>query len=123
MNHLDIYNEIGAYSEVLGATDHRQIQMLLEKLVSDLKQSRTALENNNITIKCKCLSSADNIVAYLRDCLNFDADPVLSEKLDKIYEHLVKQLFISNSKNSQESLQECQTIATNIKTWWDHVSA
>ncbi|MGQ3891074.1 flagellar export chaperone FliS [Legionella sp. CNM-4043-24] len=123
MNRLDIYNEIGAYSEVLGAPGHRQIQMLLEKLLSDINQSLTAMKNNNITIKCKCLASAGSIVSYLRDCLNFDADPVLSEKLDNIYEHLEKQLFTANAKNNLEALQECQTIAVNIKTWWDHVVA
>jgi flagellar protein FliS len=123
MNRINIYNEIGETSEVLGAPSHRQVQLLLEKLVNDIKQSMVALELNNITKKCKHVSSANNIVIYLQECLNFEADAALSVKLNGIYSHLGKQLFNANSKNDVEAFQECQTIATNIKTWWDNVVA
>lgn len=123
MNVLDIYNDIGSYSEALGASGHRQIQLLLEKLLTDIKQGMAAMKNNDISKKCKCISSANNIVSYLRDCLNFEADPNLATKLDKIYGHLEDQLFIANAKNLDSALNDCLTIATNIKNWWDHVPA
>ena len=121
MNGLEIYNNIGIYSEALGASRHRQIQMLLEKLLSQLNIAISAIENKQIPEKCKRISSANDIVVYLRDCLNFEDTSSIAARLDAIYQHLEKQLFFANASSSVVLLNECITIVNNVKTWWDNV--
>ncbi len=117
-----VYSEIGAYSEVLGASSHRQIQMLLEKLLSQLNVAIAAIENNQTVEKCKRISSANNIVNYLRDCLNFEDKSSIAQRLDAIYAHLEKQLFFANAGSDPAILRKCIVIVNNVKTWWDNVA-
>lgn len=116
---LEIYSNIGAFSEVMGASGHRQIQMLFDKLLSRLNQANLAIDNNDIPKKCTSLSAANDIVIYLRECLDFSADKSLATRLDKIYAHLEKQLFIVNASNNKPALENCLEITSNLKTWWD----
>ncbi len=122
MNTLNVYNEIGVYSEVLGASSHRQIQMLLEKVVTQLTLAISAIEKNQVPEKCKLISSANNIVLYMQDCLNFKDTSSIALRLDAIYDHLEKQLFIANARNNPVILHQCITIVNNILTWWNNVS-
>lgn len=122
MNGLDIYNSIGAFSEVLGASGHRQIQMLFANLLTRIDQASLAIDNNNIVKKCSSISAANDIVIYLRECLNFSVDKTLATRLDRIYAHLEKQLFAANASNSKPSLDNCREIINNLKTWWDKLN-
>lgn len=121
MNHLETYNDIGTYSEVLGASPFRQIQLLLEKLADSVAQANIALNHKDIVKKCQLIVKANDIVSYLRDCLDFSAADNLAYRLDAIYAHLEKQLFLANSANDLKALAECSIIINNIKTWWDNV--
>lgn len=122
MNMIETYSDIGAYSEVLGASRYRQIQLLLEKVVTELKIAIIALEENNIAKKCESISKANDIVLYLRECLDFSADKTLATRLDAIYGHAIKLLFNANAKNNADALAESLTIMTNVNSWWNHVS-
>lgn len=122
MNMLETYSDIGAYSEVLGASQYRQIQLLLEKAVTELKIAIIALEEKNIAKKCESISKANDIVLYLRECLDFSADKSLATRLDGIYGHVIKLLFKANAKNNPEALAESLTVMTNVNSWWNHVS-
>ncbi len=119
MNGLDIYSSIGTFSEVLGASGHRQIQMLFTNLLTRINQANLAIDNNDIIKKCASISAANDIVIYLRECLNFSADKTLATRLDKIYAHLEKQLFTANASNDKPALENCKEVITNLKTWWD----
>ena len=123
MNKLKTYSDIAEYSEVLGASQYRLIQLLIARLIKDINQAKIAIEANDIPKKCRCISSAGNITSYLRECLNLKAHDTLPKKLDGIYEHLEYKLFIANSKNSIDTLSECLVIADNIKAWWEKVNA
>ena len=122
MNGLEMYNEVGVYSEVLGASSQRQIQMLLERLLTQLSVAMSAIEREEINEKCKQISRANSIVMYLRDCLNPSDKSSIALRLDAIYGHLEAQLFLANARNDAAILQQCITIVSNIKSWWDNVA-
>lgn len=123
MSGVHVYNNIGVYSEALGANSHRQIQMLLEKVLTQMTIAISAIEQKQIPEKCKRISSANTIIVYLRECLNLEVKSPIAAKLDAIYTHLEKQLFYANLNSSIDHINECITIVKNIKTWWDNVAA
>lgn len=122
MNSIETYQSIGAYSEVLGASSHRQIQLLLEKLLSNLSTAITLMNEKNIPMKCKRLSNATDIIGYLRDCLQIDDEFGVAAKLDAMYAHLERQLLLANSRHDPKLVEACLVIVTNIKTAWDGLS-
>lgn len=121
MKHLNTYQEIDKVSEIMGATPWQTIHILLKKLNDNLVASITAIEQNNLALKCKKLSNANDITMYLQDCLNIQVDPQLCQKLDGMYQHLQKLIFQGNARNAVEKLNEAQIIVDNISIWWDQV--
>ncbi len=122
MTGLNMYNEVGVYSEVLGANSHRQIQLLLDKTVSQLRLAIIAIDNQEIPEKCRRISSANSIVMYLQDCLNFNDTSSIALRLSAIYDHLEKQLFLANAGSDPAILNQCIIILNNIQTWWNNVA-
>lgn len=123
MNGLGMYAEVSQDSEVMGAGEHRRIQMLFEKTLVDLQAAITAIADNDVMKKCKAISSANNIVGYLRDILRADVDPAGVARVDALYRHVEQALFLANARNDAEGLKECVTIIENMKAWWDRVGA
>lgn len=121
MNHVKMYQDVGLYSEVLGASNYKQIELLIAKAKSCLHAAADAIENQDNPSKCKHLSRANDIVCYLRDCLSFDVEGDIAHRLDGIYAHLEKQIFWANAENSVEKLRGCEAIIVNIQTWWEKV--
>ena len=123
MNYLETYKDISISSEAMGATPYQQIKLLLNKLHEDLKIAKVAIEENNTPIKCKKLSSAGDIISYLRDCLNKDAGAELTTRLEGIYLNLEQLLFWANAQNDLAKLNQMDIIVNNLITWWDRVEA
>lgn len=118
MHYTNTYKEIGLTSEVLGATPWKQIQLLLNKTKHCIAEAHTAIENKNVTVKIAKINKAHDIIVYLRSCLDFEANPELSEKLEGIYRHLGTLLFQANAKNDAQPLDEASRITANLIDWW-----
>lgn len=123
MHYKDTYKEISLTSEVLGASPWKQIQLLLDKMKRCIKEACTAIRNKNIEIKVENITRAHDIVIYLRDCLDFEANRELSDKLDGIYRHLGHLLFQANAQNDTLSLEEALQIMDNLLNWWSKVES
>ena len=121
MSQVKMYQDVGLYSEVLGASNYKQIELLIAKAKSCLRAAAGAIENQDVVSKCKSLSRANDIVCYLRDCLNLDVEGDIAHRLDGIYAHLEKQILLANLENNVEKLRECDAIIVNIQTWWEKV--
>ncbi|MDP1603543.1 MAG: flagellar export chaperone FliS [Legionella sp.] len=122
MNRAQIYSEIEEYSEVLGASPHRLIEMLIDKSLVNISQASMAIKMKQTLQKRTSICKANDIVIYLRDCLDDSADPVLVKKIAGIYTHVERQLFRANSTDNLAALEECTTIMNNIKIWWNNVA-
>jgi len=122
-NHIKMYQDVGNYSHILGASPYQQIEILFEKALKDIRLAIKGMQENKPNIKGIGIVSADNIVCYLRECLNLEQGGELALKLDKIYAHLTQELFFANAENNPQKLEACLLILTNLKTWWEKVDA
>lgn len=117
------YEEIGVTTDVLTASPHKLIELLLDKCFLQIQLSKKYLNENNIKQKCQCISKAIDIVSYLRLSLNFD-DPQakkLSEELDKIYSYIDNTLLKANLHNSVEKLDEAEKLLETIRSAWKQI--
>lgn len=136
MSQLDMYQEVGQFSEVLGASSHRQMELLITKAISRIRGAMGAIEQQDIPTKCEGIAKVITIVAYLRSCLVFDAESTvegdLARRLESVFIHLDTQLVKANIISDIQTLRtdpqsgiailkECELIMNNIHAWWKQV--
>lgn len=118
MNRAQMYTDVGAYSEALGAKPSQLISLLFNKLELDLEAAKIALSAGETIKKCERITHAYAVIDYLRDCLDFQAAPSVAATLDAYYSRLEGLMFKANSQNNMALLVDCLTVVKNIKAWW-----
>jgi len=117
------YQNIGVQSEVFEASPHRLIQMLLEGGLSRLAQAKGAMQNQKYMLKGQLIGKALNIIAGLREALNFEAGGELAQRLDALYGYMAKRLAEANRTNDDRILDEVAQLLRSIKEGWDGIAA
>lgn len=122
MNYINTYKDINMTSEILGSSPYRHITLLLERLLQNIQTCLLAIAENNISLKCKLLKNSHDIIDYFLNCLDFEADPVMSKQLERLYQHTQRLIFWANAKNDPNKLDEAKIIIENISIWWSKIS-
>jgi flagellar secretion chaperone FliS len=119
-----VYNNVGIESDVMSASGHRLIQLMLDKCMQHIELSKTYILSHDIPKKAQSLAKAQDITDYLRLCLNHEDEKArkLSELLEALYVYLQKNLVQANIKNDISSLNEAKKILSNIKEGWDGIA-
>lgn len=118
LNVLKYYQDVDLNARVLSAQPHELTTMLFDRVQSDLRIARIAIENNQIATKCKHLSNAIEIISHLNSTLIPELNPQLCEKLSATYEYLSVRLVAVNAFNDLAKLDECEQTIAKIVTWW-----
>lgn len=124
MNTHELYREIEASSEVLAASQHRQVQLLLEKCLQHMLNAKNAIQKTEYANKHYAISRATNILTYLRMCLNFQ-DPSaleLSSQLDALYVFISKSLVTASLKNDARHIDQATDVLKMVKDGWDNIA-
>lgn len=112
------YKDVDLNARVLSAQPHEITTMLFDRLQSDLRITRIAIENGEVASKCRHLSNAIDIISHLNSTLNTEANAQLCEKLSATYEFLSVQLVAVNAFDDLKKLDECEHTLAKIVTWW-----
>jgi flagellar secretion chaperone FliS len=123
MNSHNVYSEIEISSEVLTATPHRQIQLLLEKCLLQMQLAKKALINKEYANKHLAMGRAIEILTYLRMCLNLkNPDAIdLSGRLDTLYAFTADSLRKANLANDPQLIDQAYNTLNTIKEGWDGI--
>jgi flagellin-specific chaperone FliS len=136
MGKLGMYENVAKYSEAMGASSEKQIELLIAKAKKDVQGAIVAIEQQDIATKCNLLGNANHIIEYLQTCVRVDlpgdAEQELAGRLNSAFKHLEQQFLKANinsaiqklkagDKSSIAILQECEKILSNIQTWWEKV--
>ena len=117
------YSNIELSTEVLTATPHKQVELLLDKCLQHIHTAKRYISEKQMTQKHEAISKALDILTYLRSILNFkDKEATeLSNTLSVIYASSEKNLAMANLKNDASFLDHVITVLTEIKTGWDGI--
>lgn len=120
---LSAYTDIEASTEVMSASGHRLIQLLFEKFLQQVNLAKTHVNNNARTERNACITRANDIITYLRSCLNFtDSTQEFCNQLDSTYVVVQKCLLNATLKNDVEYLELASMMITNVKSGWDQIN-
>lgn len=108
-------------ADVDQASPHRLIQMLMQKLSTNLVQADNAMGNEMTARKGELISNSISIIDCLRTSLSFEQTNGVAENLDRLYDFMTGELLQANLHNDRKRLGHVKALITEIKSAWDQI--
>ncbi len=93
------YQKVNVQSQVMDASPHRLIQLLMEGGLTRLAQARGAMERGDVPGKGEAIGKAVAIIIGLREALNMEEGGELATKLNRLSEYMGRRLTEADRKN------------------------
>lgn len=119
---IQAYQKDSLRSDLASADPHRVIQLLMQGALERLAQGKGAIERKDFETKSVCLTKATEIINALRDALEPEFNPELSENLDSLYEYMIFRINEASRQMDMSILDEVSSLLLTIKSAWDQVS-
>lgn len=122
MSAMKQYQSVNTNAQLVDATPHRLIQMLMEGGLTRLAQAKGAMERNDVALKGTLIGKTIDIVGGLRQGLNLEAGGEVAANLDSLYIYMTTRLVEANRKNDPAIIDEVAGLLREIKSGWDGIS-
>lgn len=116
------YQSVNTNAQLVDASPHRLIQMLMEGGLARLAQARGAMERGDVALKGALIGKAVDIVGGLREALNQEAGGEVAANLDNLYAYMTTRLLEANLKNDSAILDEVAGLLREVKAGWDGIA-
>jgi flagellar secretion chaperone FliS len=113
-----LYRQTRAQGSVEGADRHQLVAMLLDGLVDRISQARGHIMHKDIAAKGQAFSKAIGILGELRRSLNHDVEPVLTGRLDALYDYISRRLIHAQLNDDLRALDESERLIAPIRQAW-----
>ncbi len=115
------YQSVNTGAQVVEASPHRLIQMLLEGALDRLAKARGAIEREQLALKGEMLGKTIAIVMALRESLDFEQGGEIASNLDSLYDYIAQRLLDVTRNNQLAPLDEAVSLLREIKEGWDGI--
>ena len=121
---IESYDEIEITTDVMSASHHRLIQLMLNKGLQQLELAKYGIAHNDMTLKLSAINKAQNITDYLQLCLNRDDEKTkeLASKLDDCYTFILQALGNANKQHNALFIEQAKKVMLNLKEGWDGIN-
>lgn len=118
---LKSYGQVQVDAGVESASSHRLIEMMFEGLLTRLAQAKGAIQQKDMELKGKKISSAISIVLGLKGSLDLEAGGEVAANLDNLYDYIQRTLWQANMKNDEKLINECGQLISQISSAWRQI--
>jgi len=118
---LEGYGRGAIESEVLSASPHRIIQMLLNGALEKIATAKGCIQRQDSVGKLRQISWAINIINGLRASLDAEKGGDISANLDSLYEYICNKLHEASMENNVQYLDEVTELLSEVKAGWDGI--
>ena len=108
-------------AEVMNASPHRLIQILMESLNGYLAAGKGALERKDTPAATQALTRAQAIIVELRMSINHEKGGEAMATIDSVYDFMGRHLSEARAGNNAKAVQEVIIAFKPIKEAWDAV--
>jgi flagellar secretion chaperone FliS len=113
------YAQIGLQTQVQTASPHQLVLLLFEGALSAMQIAMLHIESGDISQKGKAISQAIDIVTNgLKASLDTKAGGELAERLNALYDYIVRRLLMANLNNDLAALTEAKALLEEIHSAW-----
>ncbi|HBC24316.1 MAG TPA: flagellar protein FliS [Pseudomonas sp.] len=116
------YQSVNTNAQLVDASPHRLIQMLMEGGLTRLAQARGATERGDVAQKGALIGKAVDIIGGLREALNLEAGGQIAANLDSLYAYMTSRLIEANLKNDLAIIDEVTGLLREVKSGWDGIA-
>src|SRR5579883_2896907 len=122
-NNYQVYSDIELSTEVMAASSHRLVQLLLEKCLQQIYITKVAITEKQYNQKHKSIARIRDILNYLRECLNLNDEQTraMSTLLDSLYVYIEKNIIKAALENDTQYLDQSYELLSTIKAGWDGI--
>lgn len=116
------YQQIDLQSEIAGATPHRLIQLMMQRVLSKVAVARGHMERGTVNEKGSAISDTISLISGLQASLNHKPNAKLSGNFDALYDYMVRRLLEANLRNDSSILDEVSDLMREVKEAWDAIA-
>jgi flagellar protein FliS len=116
------YRQISARSEIEGASPHRLIQLMMERVVTKVALAEKYMETESVAEKGVHIGDAISLIDGLQVSLNHKPDERMAGNFDALYEYMKRRLLEANIKNDLSLLKEVSGLMQELKSAWDAIT-
>ncbi|RDS82091.1 flagellar export chaperone FliS [Dyella monticola] len=113
-----LYRQTKAQGSVEGADRHQLIAMLLDGLVDRINQAKGHILHKDIPAKGQAFAKAIGILGELRRSLDHGVEPVLTGRLDALYDYIGRRLIHAQLNDDLRALDESERLIKPIREAW-----
>jgi len=121
-NRANPYQQNQVMTGVAGADPHRLIQLLLDGATERMALARGCIQRGDLAGKGERISRTIAIVEALRASLNFDVEGGLSERLDSLYDYVIRRLLDANLRADVAALDEAAELMEEVRGAWASIA-
>lgn len=116
------YARVGVESSVMSASPHRLIGMLFDGAQTSIRAARLHMQSGDVAEKGKAISRAIDIVNQgLLAALDHERGGELAQRLEQIYDYVVRLLLQANLHNDEQRLDEAARLLEDIGSAWREI--
>ncbi|WP_255370258.1 flagellar export chaperone FliS [Roseateles sp. YR242] len=117
-----MYNRVGVETDVLQASPHRLVQLLLDGANDAMSQGLGAIRARNVEVKGRALSKAVRILDEgLKAALNTESGNLALDLRD-LYAYMSMRLTYANLHSDAAAVEECQRLMQPIREAWASIA-
>ncbi|AND67564.1 MULTISPECIES: flagellar export chaperone FliS [Dyella] len=116
-----LYQQNSVSGGVESADPHQLVGMLLDGALDRIAQARGHVQHGNVAAKGTCISKAVAIVGELRDSLDHKVDPSFSQRLESLYEYVIRRLLYAQLHDDLSALDEASRLLAPVREGWQGI--
>ncbi len=118
---LKHYAAVQVQSSIVEATPHRLTAMLFDGALARIARAKGHVLRGELAAKGELISSAVAIVGELAGSLHRDAAPALVDRLNGLYDYILRRLIEANAANRVEPLDEAGQLLGSLAEAWQAI--
>lgn len=115
------YQQVSIHSNIMDASPHRLVQMLMEGVLEKVATAKGNMANQRYAQKGENISQAITIIGGLNAALDKKTGGDIAENLSSIYDYMSNRLVVANINNDESILDEVAVLMVEIKSGWDGI--
>ena len=118
---LQTYRKVNIESGVLSSDPHQLILMMFDGALRAIAEAKGAIERKDLASKSVAITKAINIFSALRESLDKESEPGISENFDNLYAYCITSLIDLSISLDLDGLDEISAFIKPIRDAWSQM--
>lgn len=115
---LQTYRQVNVESGVLSSDPHKIILMMFDGALTAIAEAKGAIERKDLESKSKSITKAINIFSALRESLDKESEPEISDNFDNLYSYCIDNLIDLSISMNLDGLDEIIAFIKPVRDAW-----